>query len=158
MARKVLTGGDKLARFIVDKKRQLAAGRGRTVGFHDRRIAALAATHEYGLGNNPMRPAFAQSMPEVKRAWTEATRDAGKAIADPKARDREIEHALDAGAVAAREAVKQRYRDFQGEPLSEAQKARKRGTPGEGRQLTGHRGERLIDHIEAHDDTGEVDG
>ena len=49
-----VTGGDKLARYLKDKQQQLQGERTFTVGLHDPRIAALAATHEYGKGRVPV--------------------------------------------------------------------------------------------------------
>lgn len=156
------TGGRRLSRYVKAKQKQAAKLKGRTltVGFHDRRIAALAATHEFGLrdrdGNQalPERPAFRNGLREARADWKRATVKAGKALSDPRRTGDEPDKALREGAVAVSDTIKQSYSRFHGEPLSERQRARKRGTAGEGRQLVGHRGERLISHIEARDSDG----
>ena len=40
--------------------------------------------------------------------------------------------------------------------ISRYRQARKRGTPGEGRNMVAHRGERLIGHLQAKVDGGKV--
>ena len=54
----------------------------------------------------------------------------------------------------ARGAVKASYRGFKRQPLSKIQKSRKLGARGHGEELVGHRGEKMIDHIEARDGDG----
>ena len=143
-------GGDKLRRYVREAKARRANLPRIEVGFRDRRIAALAATHEFGLQDRdgrtrlPERPAFRNAISAVQRA---ASREV-KRIAMSRRPFKGFTEA-DAeriGRVALEELVES-YRTFQGEPLSERQEARKAGTPGEGRQLVGHRGERMIEHL-----------
>ena len=170
MARKRATkggrvrGGEKLNAWFRSRRRlarELAGDDGkRSVGFHDARIASLAAQHEFGAKGRadapdlPARPAFRQSMRDVQAGFKRDVREAGRIAADPKGSAADIRDALDTAASKAAETVRDSYRDFKGAPLSEWQQARKTGTLGEGRQLVGHKGERLIDHIEAKDEGG----
>ena len=148
------------------KRKQVASLKGTalTVGFHEPQISALAKVHEFGLraedGSQrlPERPAFRNGLKAARRDWKAATTAAGKALSSPRRTGDEPDEALRAGALAVRDTIKQSYSRFHGEPLSERQKARKRNTAGEGRQLVGHRGERLIEHIEARDNAnGKID-
>ena len=156
------TGGRRLSRYVKAKQKQVAKLRGTalSVGFHDRRIASLAATHEFGLrapdGSQrlPERPAFRNGLSEARRDWKRATVKAGRALSSPRRTGDEPDKALREGAVAVSDTIKESYSRFHGEGLSARQEARKKGTPGEGRQLVGHRGERLISHIEARDSDG----
>ena len=124
------------------------------VGFKDKRIASIAATHEFGLRGRdggvklPERAAFRQG---TRRAEDGVRKGAAKIHA----------HDLDADAVGevmveARDEVRASYRGFKGAPLSERQEGRKRGTPGQGRQLVGHEGEKLIGHVGAFVDDEKV--
>ena len=147
------TGGDKLmaslrAAMAIPKEIE------GTVGFHDRRIASLAASHEFGERDRdggvtlPERPAFRQGVRRGEDMLREAT---AKVSA----------HQLNRAKVGElmglmRDEVKASYRSFRGEPLSERQEARKKGTAGAGKQLVGHEGERLINRIEARVDGDEV--
>ena len=96
-------------------------------------------------------------MPEARRQWRDGTREAARIASQPEASERAIEGALDDAARDVRDAIKASYRRAPGPPLSEVQRARKRGTEGAGRKLIGHRGERLIDHVEAHNEGRKVD-
>ena len=65
-----VTGGKKLAAFLKNSKREQRKIIGKpvviSIGFLDAVIAALAATHEFGLGNNPERPAFRVGIERMK--------------------------------------------------------------------------------------------
>ena len=155
------TGGRRLSRYVKAKRKQVAKLKGTalTVGFHDPRISALAKVHEFGLrapdGSQrlPERPAFRTGLKAARRDWKAATVAAGKALSSPRTTSSNpVTAALRAGARAVRDTVKESYSTFHGEGLSARQEARKKDTPGEGKELTGHRGPKLIDHIEAKDD------
>ena len=158
------SGGNRARAYVRDKIRQMKRleGKVHTVGFHDARMAALAETHEFGLRGEdgseklPERPAFRAARRDVEREWRKATRKAAAALSSPRGNARDVDRHLRRGARAAREAIKESYRGFHGARLSEVQKARKRSTPGQGRQLVGHKGERLIKHIEARTPDGET--
>ena len=157
-------GGEKLAKLI--KKGKQAARRGFPkieVGFADDRFVVMVAVqNEFGAqfenASIPERPAFRAALPEMNRRVHEYIKKNvrpahsvlrhGQMITDAQAR--EI-------ALTARDAVRESYLSFEGEALSETQEARKRGTPGAGRQLIGHRGPRLVEHIHAYIDGERVD-
>ena len=152
------TGGRKLQNYAKKTRKKVAkvSGTSLTVGFHDPRISALAATHEFGLrgadGSRrlPERPAFRTGLKTARRDWLAAAAAAGKELSSPRTTSaNSASAALRAGAVAVRDTVRESYETFHGEPLGERQRARKADTPGEGRQLVGHRGPKLIEHIEA---------
>lgn len=159
-------GGRKLRDYVKEKRKQVAKLKGTvlSVGFHDPKISALAKVHEFGLrapdGSQklPQRPAFRNGLKAARRDWRAATRAAGKALSSPRRTGDEAGAALRAGAVAVRDTIKESYSSFHGVPLSPRQEARKKDTPGEGRQLVGHRGPKLIEHIEAREaGRGKVD-
>ena len=144
-------GGDNLRRVFREMKARRVNLPLVEIGYKDRRIAALAATHEFGLEDAegrvkvPERPAFrggidamqSAASREVKRIATSGPRPfKGFTQAD----------AVRIGRVAL-ESMLESYRTFEGEPLSERQEARKEGTEGAGRLLVGHRGERMLDHL-----------
>ena len=144
-------GGDKLKRLAREMRARRVSLPVIEVGFKDRRIAVLAATHEFGLTDSggrtriPERPAFRNGIDamqsaasrELKRIATSGPRPfMGFTQAD----------AVSIGRVAL-ESMLESYRTFEGAPLSERQEARKEGTEGAGRLLVGHRGERMLDHL-----------
>ena len=145
-----IKGGQKLARYLLKAKRNNEKLRETKaeIGFLEPRISTLAALHELGQrgrdGVVPARPAFGDSVAEVRAAVKRALR------AEAKGAPGLIDPAAMAAAAAAglREVVKS-YQSAPGPELSERQEARKRGTPGEGRKLVGSRGERLIGHLQA---------
>ena len=150
-----VTGGDKLKRFIRDKKREI--GRSRSfnieVGFRDERIAPLAAQLEFGnpRTNLPARPAFRNALPDIAKTAHEV------AAVEIRRNRGTLDHQ---GAVrialAARDALRESYLRFEGPGLSEQQEARKRGTRGAGKELIGTRGPKLVEHISAWVDGEEV--
>lgn len=142
-------GGRKLKRYLANAKR--TAREKQPVieaGFLRAHVAQLAARLEFGdpRSNLPERPAFRQARKDAFAAGTRAladglrtrTREGVFMVDDATARKA-------AGAMAA--AIADSYRTFHGPGLSERQTKRKEGTPGAGRELVGHKGERLIGHI-----------
>ena len=75
-------GGQKLARFVKQVQRQARKTSGVTteIGFHDPRIARLAATHEFGLRDAegkrklPAWPAFGRSLMDLRREYRDELR------------------------------------------------------------------------------------
>ena len=146
-----IRGGQRLARYIAEltRSREQLKGTKAEVGFFGPQIATLAATHEFGSRPKdgtkvPARPAFGRARPEMRQGFRQALRqqvEGKRGLITPQA--------LEVAAVRALEVVRESYRSAPGPELSERQQARKRGTPGEGRKLVGHRGERLIQHLQA---------
>ena len=81
--------------------------------------------------------------------WQTHAKAIAKSAIKPGANPDALPAALALAGAAVREVVKSSYLDFHGEELSERQKTRKEGTEGEGRQLVGGEGPKLIEHIEA---------
>lgn len=146
-------GGDKARRVFREMKARRVSLPLIEVGFKDRRIAALAANHEFGLEDAdgrvklPERPAFRNSLPDVQKAMRDELLRIAKATSPfPGYTDADWKRI----AVVGRDALRRGYeKGDHGEPLSERQEARKRGTAGEGKQLVGSRGPRMIEHIGA---------
>ena len=59
-------------------------------------------------------------------------------------------------AVWARDLLRASYLTFKGPSLSERQAERKAGSPGQGKELVGHEGPRLVSHLRAYVDGAEV--
>ena len=141
-----VTGGRRLKRYLREVRRKAErAPSGVAVGIvDDPHVATLAEQLEYGnpKTNLPERPAFRQgverAIPEARAAIREEAKKGGGVI-DRAAAER-------VGEVAADE-IRQAYRSFDGPGLSEAQAARKIGTKGEGRELIGTEGPKLVDRI-----------
>ena len=126
MARGGLKGGDKLKRFIRDRKRAADYQPVIEIGFGDPVIAPLAAQLEFGSVtlNLPERPAFRQGIDRLKRDLPEVYRRVLK-------RDGGLTEAGAAEiASGGRDIIKDAYLAFEGGGLSERQEARKRGTAG----------------------------
>lgn len=142
-------GGKTLARFLRASKK--AAGKQPTidVGFHDPIVGRLASRLEFGdpNANLPERPAFRAGIGSLKRTLPKVV---GDAVAKDWRRGIVVtkDEAMEVGVVA-RDTLKASYHTFVGPGLSEAQAARKEGTPGEGRELVGSEGPKLIERIEA---------
>ena len=144
-------GGAKLAKYVRQVQRQAAKVQGvkTEIGFFGQ-VAPLAYAHEYGRRDKagarvvPARPAFAQSLPELRKRYRDTLRQEleGK-------RGMVTVEALERAADAALGAVRESYQNAPGPELGESQQARKAGTPGEGRKLIGTRGPKMIDHLEA---------
>lgn len=150
MPRARIKGGRKLAAFIRDAKAASRRDAGATIGFHDRRIAGLAARLEFGdpKTNLPERPAFRNALDAAGKAAGAAMTEAAKRNARAIFSERGQRRILEAGALAGYQAIRDSYLTGSGlKPVGEAQEARKRGTPGEGRPLVGHKGPKLIDRI-----------
>ena len=145
-----MTGGNKLkARLRSDQRRDREVhGKVISVGFHDKRMASLAAILEYGepQTNLPERPAFrltsrGDMLDKARAKLLEIGKRPGEGIAT-SADLREL-------AVLLRDALKAGYLTFHGVGQSARQERRKQGTKGEGRELVGAQGPKLIEHIEA---------
>jgi len=151
-----------LAKYLKEKKAQSKTLQQRTftVGFHDARISNLATLHEFGHRKSrlPERPAFRQALPEVRREWRKASRGVARAVATPGTARSLPDKRLRGAVLQARDTVKGSYLNFKGKPLGKVQQARKRGTVGEGKQLQGREGPRMIEHVEAREaGRGKVD-
>ena len=142
-------GGAKLRKFL--RNARASTGKRQPVaeaGFLEPHVARLAARLEFGdpRSSLPERPAFRMSRDDAMKAGRahivdalgSQTRSGRFAVADADA-----QRAADKMA----DTIRDSYRTFHGAPTSERQQARKRGTPGQGRQLVGHEGEKLIGHI-----------
>ena len=143
-------GGKKFAAFVREFKRAQRERHVIDVGFHDRAIAALAGQLEYGnpKTNLPERPAFRQGIGDLKRSLVGEFKGVVSAHDLKRGLVFDKEDAASIGKVAA-ETIRSSYLTFHGEGLSETQEARKRGTPGAGKELIGHEGPKLIGHIGA---------
>ena len=133
-------GGKRLAAHLRQMRRQSDRLHGRTIeaGFLEPHIAGLAVSHEFGHGDIPPRPAFSRAENDAKRAIRQHLK---RLPGLPENSD------LEAAGEAAAEVIRESYQDAPGPALSERQEARKEGTPGAGRKLVGHEGEKLIGHI-----------
>ena len=163
MFRAKTTSGDKLKRYLRKQRRQLRELDGATVevGFLDQYIANIARSHEFGVRDRetggpklPARPAFRQALPEVRRDWRRSGRKLARRMVRPRGASVHFDPKLAELAEEATRTVKRSYRQHRSKPLSRIQRERKRGTTGENKQLTGHRGEKLIEHIEARHSEG----
>ena len=145
-----VTGGRALAKFMRATKRAKSKQPVVAVGFHDPIVGRLASRLEFGdpNANLPERPAFRQGIGDLKRTLPKVVRRAvggtdwrkGIVVADT---------AVVEVGVEARDTLKASYHTFVGPGLSEAQAARKEGTPGEGKELIGSEGPKLIERIQA---------
>ena len=147
--RSTIKGGKKLKAFLRNAARSSRKPQPTAeAGFLEPHVARLAARLEFGdpRSSLPERPAFRMSRDDAMKAGRVAIVDAlGKetrtgrfAVADTAAK---------VAADAMAETIRGSYETFHGAPTSERQEARKRGTPGAGRQLVGHEGPKLIGHI-----------
>ena len=145
-------GGKRWARFLKASKRAKGKAPVVDVGFLDPHVGRLAARLEFGdpRSNLPERPAFRQGIGDLKRTMSGVVRDA---VAKDWKRGIVVtkEEAAEVG-VAARDIIKVSYMSFDGPGLSERQEARKRGTPGAGKELIGSEGPKLVERIEARVD------
>lgn len=103
-------------------------------------VSMVALQLEFGVPDRglPERPAF-------RRARDDMAAAVRKSLMQSKGLPRRA--ALEQAAEAAREALVQSYRTYRGPGLSPSRAEAKRGTPGEGRELVGPKGERLIASI-----------
>ena len=149
MARSYVRGGGNLKRFLQNAKKSSSTKQASAeAGFLEPHVARLAARLEFGdvRSSLPERPAFRLAKADAGKA---GARVVAKALS---ARVREGVFVVDeaharAAADAMADKIADSYRRFHGAPTSERQEARKAGTPGAGRQLVGHEGEKLIGHI-----------
>ena len=138
------TGGKRLAAKV--KEHERATNRLRNivveVGFRDRRMAVLAGRLEYGdpSTNLPERPAFRLGALRVRRVVQGMV--AGKGLMTASVA-RDI-------AIAARDTLRQAYREYHGPGLSARQKSRKRGSRFADDELIGSEGPKLIGHIHGY--------
>ena len=157
MPRPTWRGGHRLKRFIREVERAAKDPPVIEIGFKDKRIAPLAAAHEFGHAstNLPERPAFRNSLDRVGEVVVETILEGkrGRVAREGFGIGKELAAEV---AVAARDEVRASYDRFHGEPLSERQRARKRGTAYETDQLVGSEGPKLIGHIRAFVDGEEV--
>lgn len=141
-------GGSRLKAHIAKQRRAIRTGpQSVTVGFHGA-IAPLARQLEFGnpATNLPERPAFRRSNQEASKAFVESLKESGQLTQQSAAK---------AGKAAAA-VVRASYLGFRGPGLSEIQKARKEGTAGANRELVGHRGPKLVEHLGVEVDGVEV--
>ena len=134
------TGGANLMRHIREAKAQS----GETVvevGFKGP-VATLAAQHEWGnpRARLPERPAFRRGLRQAEPELQEWLLHLGRVPTDEDKQE---------FALMLLDRIKQGYLEFEGQPLSERQQQRKIGTPGQGRQLVGSEGPKLIEHLTA---------
>ena len=157
MAKPKWTGGQDLKRFLSNSKRAASTDYAIEVGFLDRRISILAGRLEFGHPetNLPERPAFRQGVADLERAIPKLTTDIMKAK-DLRAGITWTKADAATLGLAARDILRQSYETFEGPGLSERQQRRKAGTAGEGRELIGSKGPRLIGHLEVRVDGVEV--
>ena len=152
MAKPRTSGGKDYRRFLRASKANLTRGPHEIhVGFLSRQISVLAIRLEFGdpRSNLPERPAYRQGVEDLHRALPGVLLRVLK-TSDP-ARDgvwhMTTKQAWEVG-MAAREVLRESYLRFAGPGLSERQERRKAGTVGEGRELVGHEGPKLLDHLE----------
>ena len=149
MARTYVRGGAKLKRFLRNAAKSSRAPQATAeAGFLQPHIAGLAARLEFGDARTdlPERPAFRTAAPD---AFASGSRIVAKSLS---ARVREGVFMVDdahaqRAADAMADEIRKSYRAAHFAPLSERQTKRKAGTPGAGKQLVGHEGEKLIGHI-----------
>ena len=128
--------------------RAASRNRRRRPDFVEPHVAGLAARLEFGDARTdlPERPAFRTAAPD---AFAAGSRIVAKSLG---ARVRDGVFAVDEAdaqraADAMADEIRASYRSANFAPLSARQEARKRGTPGAGKELIGHEGPKLIRHI-----------
>ena len=143
-------GGKRWARFLKASKRAKGKQPAVTVGFHERHVAQLAGQLEFGNPRTglPERPAFRSGVETLKRTLPGVVRDAVGGHDFRKGITVSQSAVVEVGT-EARDTLKAAYLGFDGPGVGPAQAARKRGTPGEGRELVGSAGPKLISRIEA---------
>ena len=133
-------GGERLKRHIAQQRRKAqTAPKVTSVGFHDA-TGPLAKRLEFGSPTDrlPERPAFRRALSAAAKAHSAVLEQAGELTHEAAAR---------AGKASEQE-IRSSYLNFRGPGLSKVQEERKRGTAGAGKELIGHRGPKLIEHIE----------
>ena len=157
MPRTRVSGGKKLAAFFRASRKAANKPKAVDVGFLDPHVGRLAARLEFGDENAslPERPAFRGGVETLKRTLGGVVRDAVSG-ADWKQGITIPSTAVEEVGVEARDTIKRSYETFVGPGLSESQEARKRGTPGAGKELIGSEGPRLVSRIKARIVGGKV--
>ena len=156
------TGGRRAAKYVQTRRELLAMLENLKieVGFPDGYIMPLAIAHEYGARDKsgksvlPQRPAYRSARPEMRRAWRRQCKAIMRAVSKPRASRSTVLAMVRSAVREQRDILVKSYETFHGVPLSERQEARKRNTPGEGKQLVGHEGPKLVEHIEARESDG----
>ena len=130
------------------------------VGFPDGYIMPLAIAHEFGARDKsgksvlPERPAFRGARKVMATAWRMQCKRIMREVSKPRASRSAVLSMVRSAVREQRDILVKSYETFHGVPLSERQEARKRNTPGEGKQLVGHEGPKLVEHIEARESGG----
>ena len=144
------TGGKRLDASLDRHKRQLRSMGKQTVveiGVKGQFLASLAAVLEFGStdGRIRERPAFRMgsrnAMPKMRAKVLELRRG-GMGDVPTEAEIIEV-------AKVAHEELEKAYKNYSGSGVGERQARRKLGTPGEGRELVGAQGPKLVEHISA---------
>ena len=134
-------GGGRLKAHIARQRRAVREldGQKAIVGFEGF-VSMVALQLEFGVPdrNIPERPAFRRARDGMAAAVRQS-------LMQTKGLPRQA--ALERAAEAARDALVRSYRTFRGPGLSPSRAEAKRGTPGEGRELVGPEGEKLIQSI-----------
>ena len=154
------TGGARLRRYIAERRPLISwlDSLDLRVGFPDGFIMPLAILHEFGHRESglPMRPAFRAGLLKMKPAWRRRCRAILRVASKQDANKATLATMVRVAVQEQKAILVQSYHEFEGAKLSERQQARKAGTPGEGKQLTGSEGPRLIGHISAWIGTNEI--
>ena len=151
-------GGQRLERFIRANKHAAREQPEMAVGFKGH-VVPLAALLEFGDPdkNLPERPAFRQGLRHIADELPAKIEAAARAnlkhrppvLALTEGQAREI-------AIWARDILRASYQRFRGPGLSERQEARKVGTKGADKELVGHEGPKLVEHVKAYVNGAEV--
>ena len=154
------TGGARLRRYIAERRPLISwlDSLDLRVGFPDGFIMPLAILHEFGHRESglPMRPAFRAGLIKMRPAWKRRCKAILREASKPDAHKATLRTMIRAAMAEQKILLVRSYESYHGAPLSERQQARKAGTPGEGKQLTGSEGPRLIGHISAWIGTNEI--
>ena len=154
------TGGARLREMLRKTRRNAGRIPVIDVGFLDRQIGNLAARLEFGdpSSNLPERPAFRQgiedlhsALPGIYKRVLASSNPARDGIGMSNAQAVQV-------GLAAVEVLRASYLRFQGPGLSVRQERRKEGTAGAGLELVGHRGPRLLGHLEMAVDGQRIGG
>jgi len=145
----------KLRRYVQSRRAMLAMlnGLDMRVGFPDGRVMNLALAHEYGTRSAdgsallPERPAYRAARKAMRLAWRRRSRAILREASRPGSSPAGVLTMVRAAVKEQRDLLRQSYLTFEGTPLSEVQRARKRGTAYETTELQGREGPKLIGHI-----------
>ena len=159
MARTSIQGGHKLDRFI--RANQRAARQAEPeigVGFRGH-IAGLASLLEFGNPDTglPERPAFRIGINRLREELPARLEGMARANLNKRTPVMVLTRAQATElAVWARDILRASYLSFKGPGLSERQAERKAGTAGQGKELVGSEGPKLVSHLRAYVDGQEV--